>query len=140
MLNPVANSEVEDCLRSILLAQHFVLSPKRVPGQNGVDICARGNGNCFHIETIGYKSAGSARARDFYEAFFRVLSRLNDGATCCVLALSHLAEVGLPARAKQHKAMWIRTAQAFPELEIWLVNTQNGNYRRTTWGEWANGD
>ena len=93
--------------------------------------------NTLHIEAIGYKKAGPSRAKDFYEAFFRIVSRLNDGATQCVIALSHRAETGLPARAKQHRVAWLRIADAFPELEIWFVDTDKGGYRRMTWREWA---
>ena len=43
---------------------------------------------CPYIEVIAYKSSGPARAKDFYEAFFRAISRLDDGATECVIAIS----------------------------------------------------
>ena len=80
---------------------------------------------------------GPARAKDFNEGFFRAVSRLNDGATHCVLALSQRAEIGLPARAKQHRVAWIRIAEAFPELEVWLVDTEKQVYRSTTWLTWV---
>jgi hypothetical protein len=62
---------------------------------------------------------------------------LNDGATRCVLALSNKAETGLPQRAKQHRIAWLRIAEAFPELEIWLVDTKRNTYRRTPWRVWV---
>ena len=91
----------------------------------------------YHIEVVGYKAAAPTRAKDFYEGFFRAVSRLDDGAKRCVLALSHRSAVGLPARAKQHRTAWLRVADTFPELELWLVNTDSRTYRRTTWREWA---
>lgn len=107
------------------------------PGTEDVAwILTRGN-ETYHIESVGYKAQGPARAKDFYEGFFRAVSRLNDGATHCVLALSHRAETGLPARAKQHRGAWLRIADALPELGIWLVDTKARAYKRTTWREWA---
>ena len=97
MPNPVSN---DDCFRSILSHEGFNLTPKRAYGQTGVDIVARKEEHAYHIEVIGYKQAGPARAKDFYESFFRAVSRLNDGAKHVVLALSHLAESRLPTRAK----------------------------------------
>lgn len=133
----VSNSDVEDCLREILQREGFRLSEKRMHGQTGVDIIASKGNDTYHIEAIGYKQAGPARAKDFYESFFRVVSRLNDGANHCVLALSKRMETGLPARARQHRVAWLRISDAFPELEIWLVDNDKRTYRRSTWREWA---
>ena len=133
----VSNSEVEDCLRSLLEVEGFGLSSRRSHGQTSVDIKATRGEEVYYIESIGYKESGAARAKDFYEAFFRAVSRLKDGAKHCVIALSARAEVGLPARAKQHGVAWLRIADAFPELEIWLVNTSSRMYKRTSWREWA---
>lgn len=114
-----------------------MLSPTRAYGQTDVDIIASRGEETFHIETIGYKESPPARAKDFYESFFRVVSRLNDGASHLVLALSHRAAIGLPARAKQHRVAWLRIADAFPELEIWLVDTVGRTYQRATWRKLA---
>ncbi len=97
MREQVSNAEVERCLRDTLVHEGFSLSKQRSVGQTGVDIVARRGTESLHIETIGYKRAGPARAKDFYEGFFRAVSRLNDGATRCVLALSNKAETGLPS-------------------------------------------
>lgn len=134
----VSNADVETCLREILAGDGFRLNSPRAYGQTGVDIIATSEGGeMYYFETIGYKAAPPARAKDFYEGFFRIVSRLNDGARHCVLGLSHRAAIGLPARAKQHRVAWLRIAEAFPELEIWLVDTDSRTYRRTTWRQWA---
>lgn len=133
----VLNTAVEDCLRECLRNEGYSLTPKRSHGEKGVDIRASRDGRVLHIEVIGYKRSGPARAKDFYEGFFRALSRLEDGATRCVLALSANAEMGLPARAAQHRTAWIRIGAAFPELEIWLVDTVSKRYTRSTWAKWA---
>lgn len=137
MPSKVSNADVEDCLRRRLIDEGYSLTPKRSHGQTGVDILASNGHERYHIEVVGYKDSGPARAKDFFEAFFRAVSRLNDDATHCVIALSALAEAGLPARAGQHRRAWLRIAGAFPELEIWLVDTTTQKYRRTTWKEWA---
>ena len=137
MQTPVSNSDVEDCLRQLLNSDGYSLSPERSHGQTGVDIVASRGPETYHIEVIGYKKVGPERAKDFYEGFFRAVSRLDDGATHCVLALSHPAEIGLPTRAKQHRVAWIRIAEAFPELEVWLVDTEKQDYRSTTWLTWV---
>lgn len=133
----VSSADVEECLRTCLANEGYSLTPKRSHGQTDVDIVASKGGERYHIEVIAYKESPPARAKDFYEVFFRAVSRLNDGATHCVIALSALAEVGLPARARRHQVAWLRIADAFPELEIWPVDTSAGTYRRTSWREWA---
>ena len=136
MKNPVATGTVESVPRDCLAAEGFVLSPPRANGQTGVDILAKKGGESWHVEVIGYKKAGPSRAKDFYEAFFRATSRLNDGAKHCVIALASEARVGLPARARQHAEAWKRLGRAFPELEIWLVDVSDRKYSRHNWLEW----
>jgi hypothetical protein len=137
MASAVTNGEIEECLRRLLEAEGCSLSPLRSHGETGVDIIAKKESETWHIEVVGYKKVGAVRAKDFFEGFFRAVSRLNDGATYCVLALSHMAAVGLPARAKHHRVAWLRIGEAFPELNIWLVDTDTRAYRRTSWRQWA---
>ena len=138
MPTAVKNEDVEQSLRSALAAEGFTMNLKRGYGETGVDILATRHGERYHIEVIGYKKSPPARAKDFYESFFRAVSRLNEGAEHCVIALAKSAEVGLPARAKQRHVAWLRIADTFPELEIWLVDTAREQYQRRTWREWAN--
>jgi hypothetical protein len=132
----IQNALVEAALRQALLRDGYVLSPQRSHGQTGVDIIAKSADEAWYIECIGYKRSPPARAKDFYESFFRVTSRLNDGATHLVIALASRAKLGLPARARQHRVAWERIAATFPELEIWLVNVEQQTYSRHTWREW----
>jgi hypothetical protein len=133
------SSEVEDCLRRCLLKKGFSLNETRKNGETGVDILATWGEEKVHIEVIGYKESGPARAKDFFEAFFRAVSRLKDGASCCVIALSKLAEAGLPARAAHYGPAWERLGKAFPELRIWLVDTKADSYEDTSWNSWGSG-
>lgn len=136
MQKPIKNSECESCLRELLIDDGFKLSPQRASGETGVDILAFKNNEDWHIEVIGYKKSGPARAKDFYEVFFRAVSRLNDGAQNCVIALPKQFGVGLPARAGHHRVAWERIGKAFPELEFWLVDVDKGSYEKTSWGYW----
>lgn len=135
MASIITNSKVEDVLRDLLKNEGYSLSSRRGYGETGVDIIAKKGNEVWYIECIGYKSSGPARAKDFYESFFRIVSRLNDGAQHLVIALAKRAEIGLPARVNQHKIAWQRIAVAFPELAIWLVDTDNRTYLRRTWAE-----
>lgn len=132
----VENQATEVCLRSILLSEGYSLSPERLHGETGVDIIATNQSGASHIEVIGHKSSGPARAKDFYEVFFRAISRLKDGAEKCVIALPSLASRGLPARANQYGEAWSRIGRAFPELEIWLIDIDTKTYTRHKWNEW----
>ena len=133
----ISNADTEKCLRALLLSEGYELSLKRAYGETGVDILAVKEEEKLHIEVIGYKARGPARAKDFYESFFRAISRIKDGATRCVIAIPNLAEWGLPARARQYGEAWIRIGQMFPELEIWLVETEAQSYKRTMWNDWT---
>jgi hypothetical protein len=132
----VSSKAVEDCLRQILQAAGYKISAERRPGETGVDILATKAGTRLFIEAIAYKQSAPARAKDFYEIFFRVAARLNDGAKRCIIALPSRFGVGLPARALHHRIAWQRIATAFPEIEIWLVDTADRTYTRTKWGDW----
>ena len=83
-------------------SEGYELNKSRTHGETGVDILAKKEGKTIYIEVIGFKSAGSTRARDFYEIFFRAISRLNEDATDCVIAMPKQFEIGLPQRAKQY--------------------------------------
>ena len=132
----IENNAVEETLRSILEREGFQLSSARKNGETGVDILATRGPERIFIECIGYKSSGPARAKDFFEVFFRAVSRLDHGAERVVIALSSRAELGLSARALQYRIAWERIAVSFPELEIWLVDTQTKTCSRRTWIEW----
>jgi hypothetical protein len=133
----ITNPETENCLRKLLKKEGYALSDVKVQGETGTDIIAVKNKKELHIEVIGYKKNGSARARDFYEAFFRAVSRLNNkNCKHCIIALPDNFKIGLPQRVKQHEVAWYRIVNAFPELEIWLVDTINNKYHKTFWGDW----
>jgi hypothetical protein len=132
----LSNAETERKLRDALRAKGFSLNKERRFGETGVDIEATKDGDKFHIEVIGYKKNAPQRSRDFFEAFFRAVSRLDQGAEHCVMALPGRFENGLRARVRQYRTAWTRIAEAFPELEIWLVGAEGEGYEVTEWGDW----
>lgn len=133
----VPNDVAEDCLRECLTSEGFEVNRPRANGQTGVDVLARRGDEIIHIEVIGFKESPPVRSKDFYEVFFRAISRIGSGAKRSAIALPRRFEQGLPARARQYGSAWIRIGQAFPELEIWLIDTEAKSYRCTKWDEWA---
>jgi hypothetical protein len=80
------------------------------------------NDHEIHIEVIGYKDSPPARSRDFFEVWFRAMSRVGTGASRCAIALPFEFERGLSKRALNYGSAWGRLARAFPEIELWLVH------------------
>lgn len=137
MPSVIANAAVEACLREVLAREGFALNRQRAFGETGVDVVATRGDEKIFIEVTGFKSSGPARSKDFYESFFRAVSRLREGPGKLAIALPSRAELGLPARAGQYGEAWHRIGRAFPELEIWLVDVEKRTYRRTAWNDWA---
>jgi len=136
----VTSEATEKALRELLANEGYVLSEIRAYGETGTDILARKGGEKICIEVIGYKKSPPARAKDFFESFFRAISRIKDGPGNCVIALPSQFRVGLPARAKQYGEAWTRIGNAFPELEIWLIDTQARSRTLTRWNDWLSKD
>jgi len=132
----ITSSTTENMLRGYLTRQGFSMTAARANGETGVDILATRRSESIHIEVIAFKSSGPARSRDFFQAFFRAISRTEQGAARCVIALPARWKNGLPARARQYGAAWIRLGNAFPELEIWCVDCDSGNCHITKWNDW----
>jgi hypothetical protein len=116
----------------------FELSiPRAQNGETGVDLIAQKGDKKYFIEVIGFKKWKSIRAKDFFEAFFRAVSRIKDGAKNIIIALPERFGDGLNQRASQYGVAWERLGTAFPELEIWLVHCdQPYSYTQTKWNKW----
>ncbi len=133
----VENKKTEVVLRKILKKEGFRLrNSQRRNGETGVDIEAEKNGKKYFIEVIGFKKSPPARSKDFYEVFFRAISRLKADVDYLVIALPKRFGDGLYQRAAKYGMGWERIGQVFPELKIWLVDTEKGDYRETSWNEW----
>ncbi len=133
----VTSSEVEAVVRRVLAGEGYLTSAERGIGETGTDIVAEKGSEVLHIEAIAFKSSGPARAKDFYEAFFRAVSRIEVGATRCVIALPARFGKGLHQRANAIGSAWKRIGDAFPELAIWLVDTSDQTIDRTNWNGWG---
>ena len=122
----ITKTEAEAVLRRWLRSQKYEVSKLRVLGETGVDLIARRGEETLYIEVIGYSSKGPKRARDFFEAFFRAISRLKDGAGFCIIAMPREYSRGLKKRAARYGVAWRRIGTAFPELSSWLVDCRPG--------------
>jgi len=133
----ISAHQTEQCLRIILSAiEGYELSEQLPHGFLGCDIIARKGKETIHIEVIGYKESGPARSKDFFQGFFRAVSRIKDGAQYCVIAVPSKFKRGLPQRARIYGEAWTRIGEAFPELEIWLVDVDRLTYHKSSWNEW----
>ena len=102
----VTSKEVEAIVRSTLAREGYKTSVERGYGETGTDVIAERRDELLHIEAIAFKSSPPARAKDFYEVFFRAVSRLDDGVTACVIALPSRFGMGLPQRARAMRGSW----------------------------------
>lgn len=137
MAQLIPNDEVERCLRACLGTEGYRLSSPRRNGETGVDLTAERGSDKHFIEVIGFREFPPARSKDFYEVFFRAVSRLDDGAKSLVIALPQRFGRGLNKRASHYGEAWRRIGSAFPELEIWLVQCEGPySYERTSWNHW----
>ena len=135
----VSAKAVETVLRDTLAREGYAISRERGYGETGTDIIAHRGDENLHIEAIAFKESPPARAKDFYEVFFRAVSRLQNEATSCVIALPSRFGMGLSQRAKAIGPAWCRIGKSFPELKIWLVDTGEGSIKYTDWNSWSNG-
>ena len=132
-----SGEQVESVLRKLLPRQGYkLLNNPRKRGERGADIIAQKGDVQAFIECIGYQEVPSLRSKQFYEAFFRAISRLQDGATKCVIALPARFDKGKRLRAKQYGQAWQRLGNAFPELEVWSVNVAQEVCEEHKWNDW----
>ena len=135
----VTGQEVESVLRKSLCQQGYeIQNPPRESGETGADIIAHKEGIHIFIECIGFQEHPPTRSKQFYEAFFRAISRLKEGAHRCVIAVPARFKRGMGARTKQYGKAWRRIGMAFPELEIWFVETEKNTHESHKWNDCAN--
>jgi len=132
-----SGEQVESVLRRLLPRQGYkLLNKPRKQGETGADIIARKGDMQVFIECIGFQEVAPLRSKQFYEVFFRAISRLKDGATRCVIALPIRFKRGMNQRANHYGEAWKRIGDAFPELEIWFVNVKENTYEEHKWSDW----
>jgi hypothetical protein len=134
----VSSADTETRIRSYLNARGYKLSPPhQTNGATGPDIIAEYNGRKIFIEVIEYKSSRSARSRDFFECFFRCVSRLSLGADLIVLACPYAFQNGIAERTTHYNRGWLRLGCAIPELELWFVYQHKPAISCAAWNYWA---
>jgi hypothetical protein len=132
----VANESVVDALRAALEKDNYIVSPKRPFGAQGVDVIAEKDGEKIVAEVIGYKFAGSSRRSDFAVAFWAAIGRVDIYPDAkIVIALPAEFEKGFGARIDPRRMAWKRIGEAFPELEIWFIDTILREYQRYLWAQ-----
>ncbi|MBI3610353.1 MAG: restriction endonuclease [Nitrospirae bacterium] len=132
----VKGEEVEAVVRKLLRNDGYKLkNPNRVHGETGADVIAEKDGYRVEIECIGFQDAPPMRSKQFYEVFFRAISRLKT-ADECVIALPKRFGDGMEQRAKHYGKAWKRIGKAFPKLKIWLIDAEQGSCDAHPWSYW----
>jgi len=120
----VKAEEVEQVVRRYLQKKDYSLSEPKEYGQTGADITATRGRSTLFIEVIGFQDKPPTRSREFYECFFRVLSReRNNRSDTLVMALPYRFKNGMRQRRQQYAVAWEKLGKAFPNLKIWYVKT-----------------
>jgi len=133
----VKSEQVESILRKLLPRRGYkLLNKPRTRGETGADIIAQKGDIRVSIECIGFQEVAPLRSKQFYEGFFRAISRLENGTTRCVLALPIRFKNGMNQRAKHYGEAWNRIGNAFLELEIWFVDIEENAYEEHEWNDW----
>ncbi len=131
----VSTDEVEKIVRAHLIQQGFSLTNvHRKHGETGCDvIAARGRARVF-VEVIGFQSVPPIRSREFYECFFRAISRDEDRTgDRLAMALPIRFSEGMRQRKSHYARAWDKIGRAFPNLEIWYVDTKTDTVVERSW-------
>jgi hypothetical protein len=132
----VEANDVEQVVRRYLGSKGCILSPHKEHGQTGVDIVARHGKSTWFVEVIGFQSHPPIRSREFYEAFFRVISRDRDNPDhILVLALPKRFKNGMSQRKQQYPVAWGKLGGAFPNLRLWYVDTEHNTVEEYLWSD-----
>ena len=132
----IASEDVENTIRRYLKRQNFVLSDTKQRGETGCDLVATRGSERVFIEIIGFQSVPPIRSREFYELFFRTISRdTGRSEDRLVMALPARFAIGMAQRKQQYGVAWNKIGAAFPNLAMWYVNTVTGHVKECTWSE-----
>jgi hypothetical protein len=136
MAKLIEAKQVDQVIRRYLQEKGCMLSYPKKSGETGVDITATCGKSTWLIEVIGFQSHPPTRSREFYEAFFRVISR-DKGNPDDVLAigLPKRFKDGMRQRKKQYAGAWLKLGRAFPTLRLWYVDTENSKVEEYPWSD-----
>ena len=133
----VSADEVEKIVRAHLIQQGYSLTnAQRKHGETGCDVIAARDRARVFVEVIGFQSAPPIRSREFYECFFRAISRdqgkPNDRL---IMALPKRFADGMARRKRQYGLAWEKIGKAFPHLEIWYVDVNRSSVEERPWAD-----
>ena len=134
MVKLIEAANVERVIRNYLDESGYSLSSPRKRGETGVDIIAKCEESTCFVEIIGFQSHPPTRSREFYEAFFRIISRdRNEPHDILVLALPKRFKDGMRQRKQQYSVAWDKLGRAFPNLKLWYVDTVEDTVEEYQW-------
>jgi len=126
--------DVELVIRRYLEGKGCTLSPHKKRGETGADITARCDKSICFVEVIGFQSNAPTRSREFYEAFFRVISRdRGNPDDILVIGLPKRFKGGMRQRRHQYPVGWEKLGKAFPNLKLWYVDTEQDTLEEYSW-------
>lgn len=130
----VTAGEVEEVIRKHLGELECKMSSVKKWGETGADIIATRDESTWYIEVIGFHSNKSVRSRKFYEAFFRVISRdRNNPNDFLIIGLPMRFRDGMRQRRDQYPIAWDKLGKAFPNVQIWYVDTLRKTVEEYPW-------
>lgn len=134
MAKLVQARDVEQVIRRSLEGKGYALSPRKKRGQTGADITARYDKSTLFVEVIGFQSNPPTRSREFYEAFFRVISRdRGNPDDILIVGLPKRFKNGMRQRKQQYPVAWEKLGKAFPNLRLWYVDTEQNTLEEYPW-------
>jgi hypothetical protein len=135
MAKIVEAAAVEKVIRRYLEVKGYTLSPPKKRGQTGPDIVARHDRSTYFVEVIGFQEVPPIRSREFYEAFFRVISRDRDNLAddILVLGLPKRFKDGMRQRKQQYPKAWEKLGKTFPNLWLWYVDIELDTVEEYLW-------
>ncbi len=131
----IASRDVELVVSQYLRDKGYtVVCADRRNGTTGCDIIATNGGQRILIEVIGFQGVAPVRSREFYECFFRAISRDEDlTGDRLVMALPIRFSEGMHQLKSHYARAWDKIGRAFPNLEIWYVDTKTNTVVERSW-------
>ena len=134
MGNLIEAKDVERVIRKHFENKGFELSRPRKRGQTGPDIVARHGSSTYFVEAIGFQEHAPTRSQKFYECFFRAISRDRDNQEdILVMGLPIRFKDGMRQRKQQYPTAWEKLGRAFPNLNVWYVDTKQDRIEEYPW-------
>ena len=134
MAKTVEASRVEQVIRKYLEDRECQLSTPKKLGETGPDIVAKSGKSTWFVEVIGFQEKPWIRSREFYEAFFRIISRdRGNPEDVLIIGLPKPFKDGMKQRKQQYPVAWEKLGKAFPNLRLWYVDTEQDTLEEYSW-------